>query len=232
MNLQLKALCFGLITIVATGAIAAVNASANVSGHFTHDATGGHATIVGTETSQLAHWLRFQRTSPTGTDNGLTFYCTSASYHGTLTSSTSTSLALVPNTGGCATFGDPAHGSVAMTTNGCSYVFSSHAGASMAPPVFHATFAFSCPAGKAIEIHHPNCGTKIPPQSLRGATYGTTVEGGKHSLTVVMTVTHITVHYHSGTCVFLGTNQLFDLQGSFTVKAFNTAGEQVGLTAT
>lgn len=231
MSLKLKVLGFGLLAVMATGALAAMNASASVTGHFTHDAATNHATVVGTENFHTVHSLSFQRTAPTGTNSGAPIICTNASYHGLAPAKTVDVLQVTPTYSGCLTTGDGAHGSVVVHTNGCSYTFRSNSNASIHKPTEHATVTVDCPAGKAIVITHPNCEITVGPQALKGVTYTTTLEG-KHSLTVNVTVSHIAGQFHGGLCVFLGTSQIFDMNGAVTVKGFDTAGNQVNITAT
>jgi hypothetical protein len=208
-----------------------MNASATVTGHFTNDASNGHATIVGTENYGTTHMLEFQRTEPTGTPTGAAIACTEATYHGTVAAASVNSITVTPTYKNCATTGGT-WGEVVVTMNECDYTFRSNSNASTHKPTAHATVTVDCPVGKAIEIHHPNCTITVPGQTPKGGvTYTTTVEG-KHALTVNVTATHIAGEFHGGICIFLGTNKEFDMNGAVTVKGENTNKEQVNITAT
>lgn len=231
MSLKLKVLGLGLLAVMATSAFAVMNASATVTGHFTHDAVG-HATVVGTEIYGTKHMLEFHRTEPTGTYVGAPIACTEASYHGTVTTATVQSITITPTYKNCATT-DGVWGEVDVTMNECDYTFRSNTAASANPPTAHATVTVDCPAGKAIEIHHPNCTITVPAQTPKGgATYTTVTENNKHALTVDITATHIVGYYHGGLCIFLGTTKEFDMTGSVTVKGLNPTNEPVNITAT
>lgn len=231
MRTTLTACSIGLLALLATGAFAAINASATVNGHFTNDAPNGHATVVGFETYGTTHMTELQRTEPTGTSTGASIACTNASYHGTLNAITTESITVAPTYSGCATTGGT-WGEVVITTNGCTYTFRSTSGASTEPPTHHATVSVVCPAGKSIEIHHPNCTFTIPSQTLSGITYTTIVENTKHAITLNATVTHIKGEFHGGICIFLGTPKEFDLLGALTVIGQDTNGGPVNITAT
>jgi hypothetical protein len=234
MSLKLKILGIGVLAVVATSAFAVMNASATVTGHFTHEGPLTTATIVGNETGvHSAHYLQFQGTEQTGTNSGAAIVCTSATYHGVAAAKTVTELTVTPSYTGCATTTGSTWGEVSVTMNGCNYIFYSNSAASTHTPTAHATVTVNCPAGKAIEIHHPNCTITVPHQSLKGVTYTTTVEN-KHSLTVNVTISHIAAEYHGGFCIFLGTNHIFDMNGAVKVRAQVSATnpEQVPITAT
>jgi hypothetical protein len=232
MSLKLKVLGMGLLALAATSALAVMNASATVNGHFTNDAANGHALIVGSETGpHTAHSLRFQRTEPTGTNTGAPIECTIAKYSGTVNAATVESITITPTYELCATTeGD--WGEVDVTTNGCTYTFRSTSAASTEPPTHHATVSVVCPVDEAIEVHHPNCTITVPSQTLTGVTYKTDVQSKKHAITLNVTATHIKGEFHGGICIFLGTNKEFDMTGAATVVGQNTAGEAVNITAT
>ncbi|HEX8689016.1 MAG TPA: hypothetical protein VF729_02110 [Solirubrobacterales bacterium] len=219
MSTKFKALSLGLLALLATAGFAVVNASATVSGHFEHDAATNHATIVGQETVS-PHDLVF-----TDEVSGSAFTCEHATYHGTAPAKTVTSVTVTPTYKTCKTVGG-AHGAVTVHVNGCGFTLESH-GANT-----HGTVHVECPAGKAIEITHPNCTITVPAQTLNGMTYTQKTENGKHTLTVDVTVKQITGHYHGGICIFLGTVRKFSMTGALTVEAQNTAGERVNVTHT
>lgn len=236
MSLKLKILGLGVFAVLATSALAVMNASATVSGHFAHDADGGHATIKGFENGiHSAHSLSFQRTvtdEQTGQKvfSGAAIVCNEATYEGTVTSAITNLIQVAPVYKACITTGTEVK--VEVTPNGCTYTFHSNKNASTHTPTEKATVTVDCPSEKAIEIHHPNCTSTVGAQQLSGATYTTVLEGGFENLTVRITVKGVTVHFHGGICIFLGTKQEFDMNGSVTVKGFNTKGEQVNIFAT
>lgn len=230
MSIKLKALGLGLLALLAMGAFAVVNASAVTTGHFTSDVA--HTEIRGSEKEGTGHTLKFQRTQPTNTPTGSPIVCTEAKYTGTIASATTQVVQVTPEYTGCRTEGDP-HGSVSVHHNGCTYTFRSRT-------TGHGTVAVDCPANKAIEITHPNCGIKVPAQDPAtnanvmkgGVAYTTTTDNeGKHAITLDVTITHITGHFESGACIFLGTTKEFDMTGSVTVAGFDTVGNPVGITA-
>jgi hypothetical protein len=226
MSMKIRALGLGVLAVLAIGTTTSINASASVTGHFTHTASDGHATLTGTEGPGNVHRVRFS------VDNGTHIECNVAHYHGTVTVATVTTIDLTPTYSGCHTEGE-APGSITIDTNNCHLRFHSNSNASTHNPSEHATLGYVCPAGVAgISITHPNCTIRMPTQPLKGVVYTTTEENSRHTLTVTMTVQGKTAHYESGICIFLGTTHSGATTGSFTLEAFNTAGERVHLTAT
>jgi len=225
MSTKLKALSLGLLVFLATAGFEAVNASAAVSGHFTHDATTNHATILGTANGS-PHDLVFREEGSEAA--GTT--CTHADLHGQAPAKAVTSVTVTPAFTGCATTSSSTWGET-VHTNGCAFILSSSS-------TTHGTVTIECPTNQAIEITHPNCTLKVPAQHpsptrlTGGIVYDTTVEGGKHTLTPTVTVKKITVHFEGGICVFLGTSHNFEMNGALTVAGFDTAGERVNITHT
>lgn len=216
MNEKLKFLGLGMLAVMAVSALAAISASASVSGHFTHDALGGHAAIKGAEGGE--HRVKFEV-------DGKAFECEVVSSEGTVSAATVTTIAVTPAYANCQTPGESAN-SILIDTNGCHFVYHSRSSG-------HATFSLECPSGD-LAITHPNCKVEVPSQTATGGvTYGTAVSnpGNKHELTLSMTVT-LTAQYEGGICIFLGTGHQLSMTGSSTLAAFSTSGEQVNLTAT
>ena len=227
MSTKLKALSLGLLALLAMAAFGGVNTSAAIKGHFESEAD--HTVIVGTENGKKPHDLEFKEEGSAGA--GIT--CTHAHYDGDIFAKTVTSVTVEPEYTKCGTTSDGIWGNVTVTTNGCAFVLYSH-GANK-----HGTVDIECPAGKTIEIHHPNCTITVPAQPATlgtltgGLTYDTAVAvDGKHILTPTVTIQSITSHYHAGVCVFLGTPQAFEMNGSLTVEGFNTSGSRVNITHT
>lgn len=219
---KFKQLSAGSLVVLAIGAYGSMSATATTSGHFVSDLS--HSVIEITESGP--HQVQFSV-------DEIPYICEKTAYAGTTGASTATSLTVVPTYDDCRTEGGSA-GEITASTNGCAFVFASNSAASIHVPTGHATLTLTCPAGKAIVLKHAGCEFVMPPQSLKaGATFTTTVSAtGKHELTVNTTVTDITTHYEAGACIFLGTSHKGAMVGSTTLKALNTAGEQVNFTAT
>ena len=229
MSIKLKALSLGFLAVMAMAGFAAVNASAVVKGHFTHDAADGHATIIGTEVGKKPHDLEFREEGSEAA--GIT--CTHAHYHGDVFQNTVETVTVTPTYTKCGTTSDATWGNVSVHTNGCGFDLYSHGTNT------HGTVTVECPAGKAIVITHPNCTITVPPQHpsathlTGGLTYTTDVgPTGKHTITADVTVKKITGQFHGGICIFLGTSHSFEMNGALTVEGFDTAGNPVNLTHT
>jgi hypothetical protein len=217
--LKLKVLGLGLLAMMATSAFAAMNASATGGGHFVSDAE--HTIIKGLDSG--THRLHLEPDPPDGSQTG----CEVATYEGTATSATTTQIDVTPTYEQCRTTPD---GTIfPITHNGCTYRFTVSTGGTFG------TAHLICPAGNAIEIHHPNCTITVSPtnnQNLSGVHYTTAVgPTGKHEITLDVDVTFQTT-YHGGICIFLGTNKFGTLKGSSTVWGENTNQERVNITTT
>jgi len=230
--MKLKILGLALLALAATSAFAVTNASGTLGGHFVHEGPGANAKIVAHESKLTEHKLQFfllNAGAHTTNANFKAIECEKSTYEGTVTAKTVTSITMAPTYTNCATTGE-ATGSVHVHVNGCTYTFTSAAGAN------HGTVDILCPAGKAIEITHTpqGCTIKVPAQTaLSGIKYDTVVENNKHSLTATVTVNTITGHFEAGLCVFLGTNQKFEMVGSVTITGLDHAtGAQIPITQT
>jgi hypothetical protein len=223
MSLKLKVLGMGVLTTLALSAIAVVNASAERTGHFTHDAVG-NAKVTGTENG--THIIKFH------SDHGTPIECTTAEYHAEI-SNTTDEIQVTPTWSNCHTENSTTN--IPVHVNGCKLKFTSNTKASVDPPETHATAGLVCPEGVAgIVVTHPNCTMRMPPQTVNHAvTYSTINLNEKHAITLNVTAnTSVTAHYEGGICVFLGTTHQGSMTGSATVHARNQAGEPVNLTAT
>jgi hypothetical protein len=234
-----KILGMALLAAAATSAFAVVNASAVVpaNSHFYHHAPTTNAWITGHEASGTLHQLKFYRLNAgSHTTIQPPIECEQATYTATVTTRTVSPITMTPHYTKCKTEGGTPD-EVKVDVNGCDYTFSPH-GANK-----HGTVRVDCPAGKAIEITHPNCTTKIPAQIpsattlTEGINYTPVEEGGVKALTADVTVRTITGHLESGLCVFLGTNWKFEMVGSVTVKGYEdlangTQGAQIPITHT
>jgi len=229
MSRKLKTLGLGLLAVMATSAFVAMNSNATVGGHFTNDAVNGHTIVTGTVTTGSTHGLAFVKE---GGNPDAESTCHLVIYTGTINAATVQSVTITPAWDNCTTGTFGSEISFGVHENGCTFTFTSGKTGET-----HHTADVVCPAGKAIEITHPNCTIKIPPQSLGGGSkggivYTTTVENNKHGFTLDMTVKGVTSHYEAGICVFLGTTQNSEVKGSVTVRATDTAGTLVNLTET
>jgi len=222
MNLKLKALSLSLLAAVAASAFTVISASATTGGHFTSEVA--HVTLTGTETPLEEHVTDLVIGGFTGIN------CTETSYTATtpLQAKTVDSLTVTPTYKKCETpAGKPDE--VEWRMNGCDYVFTIGKSAANEDN----TVDISCPVGAVIEVLHPSCTIKIPPQNgLKGVAYTKVTELGVHALTVDVTISGITTHFEAGPCVFLGTKRTAQLLGSFTLRGTNTNNEPVGITAT
>ena len=221
MSLKLKVLGLSLIATVALSAVAVMNASANGEGHLvTTGATG--ATVEGhVSTPPAAHNLHFRMHGFNGEIG-----CHKQTHVATIAGETAESLTVTPTYSEC---GTTPNTDVTVTVNGCTYTFTVAKGSIDAT---EQTAHLFCPAGKAIEVHHPNCTVTIHPQTTTtGLTYTQKTNAAtlKHEITMDVNVEfNITRH---GACQLFGTNGKGTLVGSVTVTA-KKAGAQVHLTRT
>jgi hypothetical protein len=214
MSGKFKALGLGLLAAMAISAVAAVNAGATASGHFS---SATHHTIF-TGTEDEADSTEFS------VDGGTGIRCHKTSYTYTGAATLLAGLQLTPTYEKCTTSGEATE--FKFTTNDCRYTIKMNSSGG------HATVFIECEKGP-MEIHHPNCTITVPQQfQLTGVKYTTLIENNKHALTVDVTVNNIAVQYHGGICIFLGTNHTGALTGAFRVRGANTAGEPVDITAT
>jgi hypothetical protein len=224
MSLKLKVLGLGLLAVLATSALAVMNASANgTGGHFVSTAT--HTNIVGTESgSHILHFIRDNDTNPESRIG-----CDEESYTGTATAATVESLTITPTYNKCYTTNSNKTG-VTIDTNGCTYTFTVTKGTtSTTEQQVH----LLCDPGKFIQITHPNCTITIHPQTVNSAvTYTNQVDtNGLHYVTLDVNATFATTNH--GLCQFIiPTNDFGLLSGSVTVRGFNKQKEQVSITAT
>ena len=224
MTTRLKALCLGLLSVLAVTAFGVMSAVAEDGGHFESEVA--HTTIKGTETPATGvHTLHFRRQG-TAEEIG----CTEASYTGTTTNATETGITVTPSWSKCYT--TPNGTEFEVHENGCHFIFT----IGKSTKIDH-TVHLKCPIGKKIEITHPNCNITVGEQTLggeagNGVVYKTVTEEGKHAITLEVTVKNIVSTYHEKICIFLGTNQISEMNGSVTVRGFDTDNKPVHITAT
>jgi hypothetical protein len=228
MSIKLKALGLGLLATMAMGAFAVMNAGATTGGHFTF---GAHSVeIVGHESkNDETHRVHFLAT---GGEPGDRIGCDKVEYKGTHTNTantTTTELTVTPSWSECYTTGNPGT-KFEVHENGCDLVFTVR----QLPETNDNTVHLKCPAGvKGVTITHPSCDITVPPQTpTGGVAYKTVTENGVHQITLESTA-GLTTQYHSGICIFLGTNHTASMTGSVTVTGINTAtGQPTSITAT
>lgn len=216
MNRKIKAVALCAVVASALGVFAVAKASATTGGHFT--SASAHTNLFGSEGG--------------GHTTGLTLHglegaieCLSTSYSGTTSATTVTEVTITPTYGTCQTKG-ATHGTSPVAMNECDYVFKIGKLRKEAN-----TVSIACPPGKAIIISHPNCTITVLPQSTTGVVYKTTIESGKHALTIEISLAFNT-QYHGGICIFTGTNHTATLKGAITMKGVDTEGMPIGITAT
>jgi len=207
-----------MVAVIAAAAISAVgvaSASAETGGHFTFDTA--HTLLK--ESKEAGHSFELKNS------NEEAINCSQAIGESTVNATTLTELQLTPTYSGCKTSGGA---EVTATMEGCSYVFTIGKDARA-----DNTVDLTCPSGKALELHHPNCTMTIPPQTGKlGAAFTEVIESAKRALTMELTVSALTVQYHGGICILLGTNQLWKINGSFKLAGWNTVGEPTAIRAT
>jgi hypothetical protein len=222
MSLKLKALGLSVLAVAVASAFSMMSASATTGGHFTSEVA--HVILTGTENPNTEHVTDLIVEKFTGIN------CTDTSYTATtpLQAKTVEALTVTPTYKKCETFGGKPD-EVEWRMNGCDYVFTIGKSAEKEDN----TVDIACPAGSVIEVDHPTCLIKIPPQNgLKGVSYTRVTELGVHALTVDVTISGVTVHFEGGACIIFGTKHTAQVLGSVTIRATNTTNEPVGFTAT
>lgn len=201
MGARRMRLYLGVLATVVGSATVSTGAWATTGGHFVMETE--HAEIDATQSVSHGVEIVLHGSSE--------IVCNSVSLDGTTTNSTVTELLLTPSYSGCHTIGSES--GVSINTNGCVYRFTVARGTEQ-------TLDLVCPAGKAVEISHPNCLVKVPPQNnLGGVTYTTVTVDGKHANTVDWSI-DINSNFESGICVFLGTNKTMTIEGTHLLRAY------------
>lgn len=222
MSGKLKALGLGILAAMAMSALSVIGASAQSqsTGHFTFELD--HTTLDVNENS--THKLEF------GVEGLTSMVCDVSEYEApTIKETTVTDIAIKPaNFIACHTTGGTS-GEVTVNVNGCYFTF---AQPNKKAATTEHTVSLVCPT-KSMEVIHPSCTFVMPGQSnLKGIGYTTYVEDGKHAITATVNVTGITVHFHKGLCVLLGTKHTGSVTGSVTATGTDGKGNVGGVTAT
>jgi len=217
MSMKLKALGLGILAMMAVGAFAVTNAGATVSGHFEFGSE--HTFITGEEEG-----LDFVA------DDGSKIGCDEAKYTGTHKGTkTTTELTITPSWNKCYT--TPTSGAMEEPTwdvdeNGCHLVFTSRA----LPAENDATVHVICPSATPITITHPNCNITVDPQTIGGEVGNGVTYTGQNDGTPWVTLdvkVKVAATYHTGLCIFLGTNHTATMVGSVKVKGYSNAAHTV-----
>lgn len=224
MSIKLKTLGLALVAALAVGVVGVMGATASTGGHFISEKSH---TIIKAE--QVSSHVLFDH------ELGIGITCKKASFEGTSNAETTTALTITPHYTECSGGGDS---SVDVTMNGCAYIFT----VNTSPATSDNTTHVECPEGKVIEVHVDpplvgTCTITIKAQTPKGGlTYETGESSGKHDIFSNITVSEIhAVKHESGFGCFgeSGTSQTATLNGTATVKGFETDGTTpVGITAT
>lgn len=215
MSLKLRGLGVAVLAATAMNAIAVMNATAETGGHFVSEVS--HTIVDQSATPGSGHSFAFT------SDDSSVMECTFGRLTGTDVNATTTQPEGTTDIGECYTAGTETH--FAFHENGCK-------GRATVAPGGTGTGDLICPAGKVMEVTHPNCLITVGPQNnISGFTYTNIVNGGEDAITLDVNVQY-TVQYHGGICIFLGTTHGVSMVGSTVIKGFHTNGERVGITAT
>jgi hypothetical protein len=234
MSLKLKALSLGLLAAVAMSAVFVANAGATRSGHFTSDSPSGSTTIVGHETTGtvVTHKIEFDSPSLEGVAKPI--ICKHGAYHGSISVPTTQEIRVKPTWSGCETTPLDTAQPVTVHTNNCELKFTSRTNPDGKTD---ATAGLVCPVGQKIRVTNPHngCTLSFGSQTIANAvTYDTTVENGKHAITLNATAVGIHFTTHGGACIFLPTTHTDGtMKGSATVTGINPVTSlPVNITAT
>jgi len=199
---------FGLLAVAAL-ALTAVAASAAQAAPEFHVESASSATPA-TITGEQVGTQKF-------TTNAGTVECSTATFKGSTTVTTTTTQSLLPSYSGCKAFGFLTS---TVTPNGCEYKFHLTAGGVSPYP---ATVDVVCPSGKVIEVTTAFTSCKITVGSQNGLSgVSITNEGSKttRDLKVSLEVTGVTYTQTGANCAGgEGTFSNGVLHGAATVKA-------------
>jgi hypothetical protein len=205
----------GLLAFALAGAVSGP-APATTGGHFT---TGAEHVL----------WQDTAHVPFVFTVSGAEVRCSKGRYEGTTVSTTAESVTLVPTYEQCEEwFVGEQRGVVAVTRNGCVFQLTIGQKA-LADNTAH----LLCPIGQRMEFHLPNQTLALPPQTFTGVAFKAGTGFPASTLTIEFTATGLTAHCEGGLfCAWGGTESFGGLDGSLTVRGFDTFGEPVGIKAT
>lgn len=237
MSLKSKVLGLAALTAFALSAITMLTgASAETGGHFVTNDASGHTILKGEDkpgnTIVIVDHHNKEAKITCSKD---------ATYHGTLTTQTVTELTLTPTfpTGEACKAELPGLGArvADFDANGCDFSFT--IGASFNGDN---TTHIKCPTGKDLQVTvtgpFGTCTITVKPQTPASGSgyYPVGEEGNEHALTIKPTLREIHAEYIGGPfkCgVAEGTtSKEVSFDNRISLKAYNTAGEQRGITAT
>jgi hypothetical protein len=229
MGIKMKALGLGLLAALAVGGTSVVSAPADTGGVFHSDSNWTH--IAGSQEGAL-----HENVLSSGLGN---ITCGTANYTANVGGLTATEITVQPTYANCKTTEDGYP--ITIDINGCAFVLT----ISDDPATKHHTMHLECPTGKEITftINPPivgECTIHIPPQTptTGGVVYKNVIHpvGGKHNLTIEVTIEGITHTQteHSFGCGGGGEQHTnaFTFKSTITTVATNTEGAAVNVTAT
>jgi hypothetical protein len=217
MSIKLKALGLGLLAACAMSAVVVMNASAETGGHFI--AGEDHTVLLGEEEADNIFAYGGQEVT-----------CNEAEFTGTTTEATQTQITITPHYDDCqANFITPAH----VRMNGCDYLFTVNKTPASKHNTVHLT---GCAKPIEVEITIPfasDCTLTIKEQTpAGGGVLYTNVATSPDYVTADITVSEIHVVRDGNSICGAATGETGALNGTATLKGFDTAGNQVGVTAT
>jgi hypothetical protein len=231
MSIKLKALGLSMLAVLAVGAFAVMNASAESqpTGHFTSGSANTAIDVTENPTAPSTHSLELTQAGFTG------IVCHESKYAVTNIGETADHISVKPTYQKCTTTGG-SPGSLTVHSNGCEYTFKTPNKESAKTE--HTVQLICNGAVKAIQITHASCTVTIHPVTVKGVGYTTTLESGpgltggpKHSITLTSNAS-FPVTRHGGFCTLLATNSTGTLSGSATIFGKNALGAQLDITAT
>jgi hypothetical protein len=203
-----------VLLVVAAMALFAVSVSSAAGEEFHFDTE--HAVISGQQSGEDVY-----------TFNAGTWSCKTKSYSGTSTVVTTTTLSLTPSFAECVAF---KFTNPTLDLNGCSYQYHTQKEGTSTR-----SMSIVCPEGKSMVLTVFNCYVTIPAQSgLTSVTYADEGSGKSRDVKVSHSITGLKYTQESKSfpgCTG-GTFTNGTYSGTTTLKAANTAGEQVSMSIT
>jgi hypothetical protein len=218
MTHNLKTLALALLAMLAMGAMTASAASA-----LPELTAGEHGKVVGEPVGVME-----------STIGSRALTCSEVSFLASNLQTSQTTLTVTPDYRKCTTtpvFGIVLH--LTVTMNGCDYLFHM---TGIDGATYTASVDLTCPAGKLVELHlyknaahtEEACTMTTGPQTGKTINEVTNVPGSPNDLLIHHDLTMTTAI--DGSAVLCGSGTSTTVEGTSTLRAFNTAGAQVGLT--
>ncbi len=165
---------------------------------------------------------------------GGVFNCSFIEYVGSTSTTTSSTMTLIPKYSGCTV--EP-FGSATVSTNGCQFVF--HAGTSTGTGFFDAEMTIACPEGKDITIVAKvggitKCTIHVEPQNLgTGAEIGNEEFLGVKNIVVLLGFVNLKYTQTEGSglgkCTTTSTTSNGFLNGGLRLLGFNTVNARTAI---